>query len=527
MKPDYAVPGYVLGGRYLVEEVIGQGSFGRVFRARDLATSASVALKEFIRESGRQDSFLREFGLLFELKHPNIISCESLTMSGSVRYMVCEFMEGGSLRDMLEAGSTSLLRMLEILREVAAGVAHAHDQNVIHRDLKPENILLTRSSGELHAKVSDFGISTLGTSLGTRSWIGSPAYMAPEQFYDQYDKRVDVYALGVVAFEILCGRRPFRGSPAQLMAAHIKKEPDYPAWLPKMTLKFLRKALAKKPERRFESVRAFAEALDVVRRVERPALADHAWPAVVGDILSIARGAEEVFVRTRDALLRLDLRGRLVERLPPVEHAIGREGFALLASEEGPAALRGPRGVRVLDPLPPGVAPVLSAEGSVAYVMDGGAYVLDASGRHELVPPGSGASCVEFVGLEQTPCVGRTVNRRTSIELGGGRVDLPAPVSRLAAHGSRYELIARASDDPSRCFLLKLGEVSEVRLDCSDFTMDEQAFYAVSPEGELVGVSVGASRISRTRWEWPLASVAAGRDGFVCGTRDGRVLAVR
>jgi serine/threonine-protein kinase len=526
VRPEFAVPGHVLGGRYLVEEIIGQGSFGRVFRAVDIATSTPVALKEFVRESGKTDSFLREVGILFELKHPHVIACESLTMSGRFRYIVCEYMEGGSLRDLLESSRAGLLQMLEILREVAVGVAYAHERNVIHRDLKPENILLTRRGGELHAKVSDFGISTLGTSLGTRSWIGSPAYMAPEQFYDAYDQRVDVYALGVIAFEIICGRRPFRGTPAQLMAAHIRKEPEFPAWLPRMTLRFLRKALAKKPEKRFESVRAFIDALDVVRRVERPALVDEAWPSSVGEILTIAHASDEVLVRTRTALLRLDRRGRVVEELPPVDHALGRELFSLLVTGET-ATLRGPNGSRVLDALPPGASPALSADGSVAYAVDGGAYVVDTGGRHELKASGSGVTSVEFVGSEHAPCIARSADGQARIEIGGARVDLPQPISKIVAHGSRYELIARSALDPERCFLVRLGEVFETKLDCGDFTTDEQAFYAVSPSGELVGVSVGASRISRTRWEWPLAAVAASAEGFVCGTRDGRVLAVR
>jgi hypothetical protein len=393
---------------------------------------------------------------------------------------------------------------------------------VIHRDLKPENILLGRRGGELVAKVSDFGVSTLGTSMGARSCIGSPAYMAPEQFYDQYDARIDVYALGVIAYEIVCGRRPFFGSPAQLMVAHIKREPELPAWLPRSFARLLRKALAKKVEKRFPSAEAFASALSLALSAEGAALDRDGWPCQVVGTKVLGVTSEDVYISGQEQLVRLDRRGRLVEELPAVDDLHTADGF-MLARRDDQLMLRGTFGERIWKDIPRDVAVALSAEGTVAFTNDGGATAIDSSGRHQAYPSRSGVTGLCFLGQEQMLSVVRSTEQGSRLEFGGAAVDLPERIAVLYGHPSRYEAVARSAVDPARLFLVRLGQVTTVRLVCGHLTCDGDSFYGVTDDGGLATINVASHRIARTRWQSPLAAVAAGANRFVCATATGRI----
>ncbi len=520
-----ATVGFTVGERYEVEAVLGHGTFGRVLRARDVVTGETVALKEFVRQPGRADSFLRELGILFELKHPAVIDCQSLVMSGAVRYLVCEFMECGSMRALLDDPRTPVPLLLRLLEEAASGVAYAHRRNVIHRDLKPDNILLSRRSGEAHAKVSDFGISTLGTEAGLRSAIGSPAYMAPEQFYDQYDARIDIYALGVIAYEILCGRRPFTGSPAQLMTCRIRQEPEMPDWLPRSFARVLRKALAKKPERRFATVESFSAALRIALHADGEALLRTGFPLQTGKVQDLLQAGDELYVQRADEILRLDACGRVIARLPAADamisagpHVAFRRGDAL--------SLRGPARSRQLD-VPASASVALSSDGLLAVHVDGGVFVVDGVSQHRLTPRGAGVTSVAFVGRDQTACLARTTDAGSTLEYGGVVVPLPEPIGALDGHPERYEIVARAAADPSRIYLVRLGQATRARLACGRLTCDGENFYAATEDGALAAVNVSSSRVARTRWDWELSSVAASAQRIVCVTTAGQMICLQ
>jgi serine/threonine-protein kinase len=515
----------VIADRYLLEEICGHGSYGRVFRGRDLVQDRPVALKEFVRHTGRADGFLRELGVLFELEHPHIIACHSLVMNGTYRYLVYEFMDGGSLRDQLELASPDPIRLIQFLLEAMAGVAVAHGRDIIHRDLKPENILLRRQpDGALIAKVSDFGIAAMGVAAASRSSIGSPAYMAPEQFFDAYDHRVDVYALGVMLYEIICGRRPFYGSPAQIMMAHVKRNVDVPTWVPRTFTRILKRALAKQPERRFDSIAALAEAVTIALRREGNLLTSTTWPAQVGTIDALAATRAGIFVAGGGAIRQYDRGGRLVDERRG-DQVVATDAWYLI--RDGAAAyLCSEQGQRKLGELPHGAHLALSRDGSVLIAHAGGVQISEGGVRTQVVAEGGDVLAASFVGPAAQLGLARRTAGGARIEWGTVRVDLPEAIVGLWGHPLRDELIARSAVDPERLYLVRPHHVVPIRADCGDFTCDGETFLAVTRDGELASLAPSSGRLARTRWEKPLHAVAACTDNLAWVTRSGHLRAL-
>jgi serine/threonine protein kinase/tetratricopeptide (TPR) repeat protein len=228
---------HTLGASYTLQRELGGGGMSRVFVAEDTALGRSVVVKVLPPDMASGVSierFKREISLAARLQHPHIVPLLAAGDTGGLPYFTMPFVEGESLRARLARGEEiSIKEVVHLLREVASALAHAHRKGVIHRDIKPENILIT----EQHAMVTDFGVAKaisaatqadggglteVGVSLGT------PAYMAPEQVVGDpgTDHRADIYAFGVIAYELLAGRAPFAGRAAQaLMAAHVLETP--------------------------------------------------------------------------------------------------------------------------------------------------------------------------------------------------------------------------------------------------------------------------------------------------------------
>ena len=218
--------------RYHIERELGHGGMATVYLARDRKHDRLVALKvlrpELVSELGAS-RFLREIAIAAHLAHPHILTLidSGETATGGFLYYVMPFAEGESLRERLTRdGPLALPAALRLLREVADAIAYAHKQGVVHRDIKPDNVLLL---GE-HAVVVDFGIAkAIGqarspdTMTGTGISIGTPTYMAPEQAAGDpnVDSRADIYAVGVLAYEMLAGRPPFVGTPQSVLASQI------------------------------------------------------------------------------------------------------------------------------------------------------------------------------------------------------------------------------------------------------------------------------------------------------------------
>ncbi len=267
--------GAVMGNlsKYRILKLVGQGQFGRVFCAVERQTGRLVALKELTHRRLSTSKFLRELGTLLTLRHENIVRAFALEQTANARYLVMDYCAGGTLRDLLEQNNAlNLGEALLLMRLVLAGLDIAHRQGIIHCDIKPENILLNLRDGGWWPELSDFGIArrltfvqqdqkTQGSGQGSIEAVGAPAYTPPEGFYGIYSQTADIYAMGIVMFEMLLGYRPFSGVPQQLMWAHLNQRIEWPDHLPPKLQEILQKALAKLPGRRYSKAAQMAAAI--------------------------------------------------------------------------------------------------------------------------------------------------------------------------------------------------------------------------------------------------------------------------
>ncbi|HET7291023.1 MAG TPA: CHASE2 domain-containing protein, partial [Vicinamibacteria bacterium] len=260
--------------RFEIEKHLGRGGMGDVYLVRDTVMQRRAALKT-IRPSEdlspqelieMRQRFYREAQTAGRLTHPNIVTVYDVGEELGMSYIVMEFVEGQTLTRLMKKDRLSAEQVRHVIYNAGMGLDYAHANGVFHRDVKPDNIMVT--SGGL-VKVMDFGIARVVESSLTRtgSVIGTPAYMSPEQVNGQkIDARSDVFSLGVILYELLAGRKPFKGEtvPA-LMFAIIKAEPDLPSTLdPKVDPAWdpiVRKALAKERDERYASARELAEAV--------------------------------------------------------------------------------------------------------------------------------------------------------------------------------------------------------------------------------------------------------------------------
>jgi len=263
-----------IGDAFVVGELLGRGGMGIVYRARETALDRDVALKVLAFDPSLNPDayarFEREAKLAARLDHPHIVPIFSVGQRAGVAFYTMRLVKGGSVEQLLESGSRlDVDHAIAILRDVAAALDFAHANGVVHRDIKPANVLIGDSG---HAMVADFGIArafggdaaATATSTGV---VGSPAYMSPEQWRgEKVDGRSDQYALGVLSFELLTGKRPFAtASMQELVRMHLAEDPPdilaYRADLPSHTTDAVWRALAKTPAERFDSSTQFVEAL--------------------------------------------------------------------------------------------------------------------------------------------------------------------------------------------------------------------------------------------------------------------------
>ena len=269
--------GVVLEGRYRIEGRLSEGAMGVVYKAVRTKLNRPVAIKvmhtalpEAMAARGR---FEREAKLMALLEHPHCVSVIDYGLHDGKPYVVMELVRGRSLHDLIvEQGRFEIPRAAEIMRQVLSGLAHAHDQGIIHRDIKPANIMITpKAPLGVHARILDFGLARLcaqSTSLTDGVAVGTPSYMAPEQCRgDELDERVDIYACGVVLFELLTGTKPFIAKdPLGIIKMQLEDKPprladrvpgDYGA-----LEAVVARALQKKAVDRYPSAVAMAEAID-------------------------------------------------------------------------------------------------------------------------------------------------------------------------------------------------------------------------------------------------------------------------
>ncbi len=264
-------------GKFEVLSLIGRGAMGVVYKARDPYIGRLVALKrislsDLIPEDQKaefKERFFVEARAAGGLRHPNIVTIHDVDEADGAPFMAMEYVEGGSLAKLMkERGAVPIDQAVAIVRQVALGLAYAHERGVIHRDIKPDNILLDRGG---RAVITDFGAAHLNTSELTRTGevLGTPHYMSPEQVMgDAIDGRSDLFSLGVVFYLLLTGRRPFKGDTISSVCYHIVHSAPEPVPenlpLADRTAAILKRALAKDREERFQSGLEFAEALNAL-----------------------------------------------------------------------------------------------------------------------------------------------------------------------------------------------------------------------------------------------------------------------
>jgi eukaryotic-like serine/threonine-protein kinase len=257
-----------LGGYRLIRR-LGSGGFADVYLAEHLHLKTLAAIKVLRAHLAPQDidRFLLEARTIAHLNHPHIVRVFDFRMDGTTPFLVMEYAPEGTLRQAHPRGSiVPLASVVSYVKQVAAALQHAHTAKLIHRDVKPENMLL-RSRDEV--LLSDFGIAAVAhsaSSLKTQDQCGTPQYMAPEQIQGKPRPASDQYALGVVVYEWLCGRPPFQGEPMQVLYQQTATPPpplrDTVSAISPAVERVVLRALAKDPRQRFESIEAFAIALE-------------------------------------------------------------------------------------------------------------------------------------------------------------------------------------------------------------------------------------------------------------------------
>ena len=295
-------------GHYRIVEQIGAGGMGIVYRAHDDRLDRDVAVKVLLQEVAtdpdRLARFEREAKAVAKLEHPNILAIHDFGTEDGIAYAVTELLEGESLREVISKDRLTTAKTVKYSRAIVDGLAAAHAKGIVHRDLKPENVFLTRDG---RIKILDFGLAklilpdqdlatatptaTLETQAG--SLLGTVAYMAPEQVQGQEaDERSDIFAFGVVLYEMLTGHRPFGGSTSLETAAAILKEDPEPistvsSAVPPALGGVVAQCLEKRPEDRFSSARDLSLTLGAVGSagsgsvsVEKPPRRWH-WPVIV------------------------------------------------------------------------------------------------------------------------------------------------------------------------------------------------------------------------------------------------------
>ena len=271
-------------GPYEIVMRLGSGGMGEVYRARDPRLGREVAIKvlneEAAKDRDRLRRFIAEAKAASALNHPNILTVHEIGETAAGPYIVTELVQGSTVRELLIEAPLMLSRALDIAVQTADGIAKAHEAGIVHRDLKPENLMVT---GDGFVKILDFGLAKLlhrdsietaaadQSSTATGMIVGTAGYLSPEQLRGSpTDARSDLFALGVVLYEMATGENPFRrDNPADTFSAILRDEP--PPLAAKLTgappelSEAVRKALAKRPEERYQSARAFAAELRQIR----------------------------------------------------------------------------------------------------------------------------------------------------------------------------------------------------------------------------------------------------------------------
>ncbi|MCY3780317.1 MAG: protein kinase [Chloroflexi bacterium] len=273
-----ALIGKLVNGYEILSQV-GQGGMATVFLARQQSMNRNVALKflpsAYLNDESYLQRFEREVRIVTRLEHRNIVPVYDFGEYEGQPYIAMRYMPSGSVEELLAAGKIALPRVLSIVEQVASALDYAHQNGILHRDLKPSNILLDDGGGVF---ITDFGIARIlsesGSNITTQGVVGTPSYMSPEQAQGEpLDGRSDVYALGVMLFELITGRRPFESdTPYSIAVLHVTAPPPSPRdFEPSLSLRVeqvIMRALQKAPQDRYANAGELAEALRLAIEAE-------------------------------------------------------------------------------------------------------------------------------------------------------------------------------------------------------------------------------------------------------------------
>jgi serine/threonine-protein kinase len=525
--------------RYELQDEVGHGGMGVVYRARDLRHSRAVALKVLrpeIASAVGPERFQREIEIEARLQHPHIVPLFDSGTADGLPFFVMPFVEGETLRDRLRRdGPLPLDDALRIADEVADALGYAHVRGVIHRDIKPENILLSNG----HAQVADFGIARVTFEGGesyftaTGTALGTPPYMSPEQATGsvKLDGRSDLYSLSCVLFEMLAGEPPFTGAtPQVVIAKHVLEPPPSveilrPGVTPVVSAAIL-KGLAKVPADRFATAGEFREALraDTPVKVPRPGRPARVRNRVIAAVLAVMAVVGSVLV-TWLVPPKLDLVAQRVVVFPLATTVggpdAGRRGWeAALAIEEAlerTEPLKWLDGWQLLSEETRSDPRQLTRETAVAITRAAGArYYITGVIRGDSAEPSvtiwlNDAKADSVVAPETQAGIGTT----TALLAIGAMERL---LGRLVEPGRRVDLSALTQRAQGSIALTLQGDVAyrQARfLEALDFYKRAVAMDSLSALSAVKGAQA-ASWAARTDQEaWPLLDVALRADSLL------------
>ena len=337
---------------YRLMRLLGTGSFGEVYLGEHLESRTPAAVKMLNLSQENLKEFVKEASTAFRLKHPHIIGSLAFGMSADdTPYLVMDYASNGTLRQRHPKGTCLPLdTIVSYLLPLAEALQYAHDRRVIHRDVKPENVLIGQDGKIL---LSDFGIAVIAPlekSLRTQNMGGTVPYMAPEQIRGKPLPASDQYALGIMAYEWLCGVRPFQGTMWEIIDQHRSLQPpplrEKLPDLPPMVEEIIFRALAKDPQERFARVQDFATALEEVVHIGKPS------PALSSLSLSLAPSPTDVSLQPEQAPTR--------SAIPQQE-----QGPSKLSSRETLANEYQP--LVEINPIVSSISPIVSVPSSSSY----------------------------------------------------------------------------------------------------------------------------------------------------------------
>lgn len=287
-------------GKFEIKRLLGQGSMGEVYLGVDPSIGREVAIKTILSTSATgqeaKDRFAREAKAAGLLNHPNLVTIHEFGEDQGVLYIAMEYVKGNDLEELILNNSLTSSEALEVLAQVCDGLAFAHKNHIVHRDIKPSNIRIFRDGKRLHVKVLDFGVARTNNSdmTATGMVVGTVSYMAPEYIRTgTTDPRGDLFAVGVMLYETLSGRKPFSGGTMPMILYKIMNDPPEPIDLTQLhgispsIRSVLDRALCKDPDLRYQTAEEFANTLRAAK--------DPTWAGIAqGDTVWVTPGTPAV-----------------------------------------------------------------------------------------------------------------------------------------------------------------------------------------------------------------------------------------